>query len=126
LLIIVHPVYEKYRQYTYIDNFRAEIISNYWKLLNGTFLLIVVSGAALAGLRGRSPLAGLYGLAFSAKLALWLVQLYLSQQYLRPFIAETNAPGRDAMGLPQIAPPMWLPLGLLFLIFVLGFSLKYL
>lgn len=125
-MLILHPVYLKYRQYTYIDNFRAEIISLYWKMLNGIFLAIVISGAALAGLKGRSPLAGLYGLVFSAKLALWLMQLYLSQQYLRPFIVENQPSARDAMGLPQLVPPLWLPLGLLFLIFVLGFSLKYL
>lgn len=122
----MQPVYRKYRQYTYIDNFRAEIVIVYWKMLNILFLLIVASGAALTGLRGKSPLSGLYGLVFSAKLALWLMQLYLSQHYLRPFMPENAVPAGDALGLPQLAPPAWLPLGLLFLIFVLGFALKYL
>lgn len=126
LLLIVHRVYQKYRQYTYIDNFRAEIISHYWKLLNAVFLVIVLSGAALAGLKGRSPLTGVYGLVFSSKLALWLLQLYLSQHYLRPFIVDNTSAGKDVMGLPQPASPTWLPVTLLFLIFILGFSLKYL
>ena len=78
LILVFQKTYRRYRSYKYIDNFRAEAIALYWKILHIAFLVIIVSGAALAGLGGKSVLKGLYGLIFSTKLALWLAQIYLA------------------------------------------------
>lgn len=123
LIIIFQKVYGRYRSYKYVDNFRAEIITLYWKFLHIAFAVIVVSGAILTGLGGRSVLRGYYGLVFSTKLALWLAQIYFTQETLKPFIAEVEA------GTPQVAsrpvPPAAL-ITLLFLISLCGFTLKLL
>ncbi len=97
----------------------------YWRLLNAMVIILLTSGAVLTGLRGKSPLTGAYGLAFSTKLALWLMQLYLSQQYLRPFTPEAPAFSRDSTNPTNPPVPAWLPVALLFLIFLCAFALKY-
>lgn len=88
LLLIFQRVYGRYRDYKYIDNFRAEIVLIYWKFLHVAFVLLLVSGAVLAGLRGRSVLSGTFGLVFSTKLVLWVLQIYMTQEYLKPFIPQ--------------------------------------
>lgn len=125
LLLIFQSVYNRYRSYRYINNFRGEIVVLYWRLLHIAFGLIVLSGAALAGLRGKSVLQGLYGLAFSAKLALWLLQLWLVQDYLRPYLPENEANRSGTEILPDNVRPA-VAVVLLLLIAVAGFGLKYL
>lgn len=124
-LIIFHRVYDRYRSYRYVDNFRGEVVLQLWRLLHVCFVLIVLSGAALAGLKGKSVLTGLYGLVFSSKLALWLLQLWLLQDLLKPFLPEnfTDEPQspareRETRSLAAVL--------LLFLIAAGGFLLKYL
>jgi hypothetical protein len=124
--LIIEPVYRKYRKYNYVDNFRAEVVLLHWQFLNASVIALLVSGAVLTGLRGKSPLNGFYGLAFSSKLALWLLQLYLSQQFLRPFTPEVPAFSRDPEGSSGQTTPAWVLVALLFLIFFSGFVLKYL
>lgn len=124
-LVIFHRVYERYRSYRYVDNFRGEVVLQLWRLLHICFVLIVLSGAALAGLKGRSVLSGLYGLVFSSKLALWLLQLWLLQDLLKPFLPENytyeaQSPVRERE-MRALAAVL-----LLFLIAAGGFLLKYL
>lgn len=126
LLVIFQRVYGRYRSYKFVDNFRAEIITLYWKFLHIAFIVIVVSGVLLAGLKGKSVLRGFYGLVFSAKLALWLVQIYFTQETLKPFIPEAveAQPGQPG-ATPRPASAV-LIITLLFLIAVCGFTLKVL
>lgn len=124
LLFILEPVYKRYKAYRYIDNFRGEIITLYWRLLHVAFFLIVVSGALLVGFKGKPILQGAYGFVFSAKMALWLLQLYLTQSYLKPFILQTSEPDKETTA----ATDKLYPVGILFillLIAVAGFALKY-
>ena len=125
LILVFQKTYRRYRSYKYIDNFRAEAIGLYWKILHLAFLAIIVSGAALAGMGGKSVLKGLYGLLFSAKLALWLVQIYLSQDLLKPFTPEINADGESSENPGTEAQRHYAVLVLLLLIAVCGFMLKY-
>lgn len=125
LLLIFQRVYGRYRDYKYIDNFRAEIVLIYWKFLHVSFIVILVSGAALAGLRGRSVLSGTYGLIFSTKLVLWVLQIYLAQEYLKPFIPqvpEYELPAKPNRGNSR---PIAI-IVLLLLISLCGFALKHL
>lgn len=125
LIVIFQNIYRRYQSYKYVDNFRAEVITLYWKFLHGSFALIVVSGAGLTGLAGKSVLHGVYGLMFSAKLALWLVQIYLSQELLKPFAPELHA--SDKAELPRESGPRdYAVVVLLLLIALAGFSLKFL
>lgn len=124
LILVFQKTYNRYRSYKYVDNFRAEAIALYWKILHVAFLAIIISGAALAGMGGKSVLRGLYGLLFSAKLALWLAQIYLSQNLLKLFTPEVNLnessekPGSEAQRHYAI-------MVLLLLIAACGFLLKY-
>lgn len=125
LLLIFQRVYGRYRDYKYIDNFRAEIILIYWRFLHVAFFLILISGAVLAGLRGKSVLSGTFGLIFSTKLVLWVVQIYLTQEYLKPFIPEIQ----DNTLQPKPAEDKYRRLivfALLLLISLCGFVLKHL
>jgi len=125
LFLIFQKTYDRYRSYKYVDNFRAEILQLYWRLLHVAFLLILVSGAVLAGMKGRSVLSGLYGLVFSAKLALWLLQIYLSQYMLKPFHIETSNDA-DSRRVKEVQAHPYLIVALLLLIPLCGFVLKYL
>lgn len=125
LLVVFERVYRKYQDYQYVDNFRAEVIRLCWQILHVSFLFIVLSGAALAGLKGKSVVHGFYGLTFSTKLALWLLQIYLSQEILRPYpqradFSEPHDPSR--LG-PRVRA--WLVVSLLLLISLCGFLLTY-
>lgn len=124
-LLIFNRTYERYRAYRYVDNFRGEVVAHLWKLLHIAFALIVVSGAALAGLNGKPVLKGIYGLVFSSKLALWLLQLYLLMDLLKPFLPENytddTAPRAADRRLRSHAAVL-----LLFLIAAGGFILKFL
>lgn len=125
LLVIFQRTYGRYKAYRYVDNFRAEIIYLYWRFLNIAFVVILASGAALAGLKGRSVLAGTYGLIFSLKLVLWLVQIYVTQSFLKPFNPEVHSPEpRVELRSREIHPIIILVL--LLLIALCGFFLKYL
>ncbi|MBN8219790.1 MAG: hypothetical protein J0L53_02650 [Spirochaetes bacterium] len=126
LLVIFQRVYGRYRSYKYVDNFRGEIISLYWRFLHGAFILIVISGAALAGLKGKSVIRGLYGLVFSAKLVLWLVQIYLTQETLKPFTPEVEHAYPEKQGLAPRAVSPILIVSLLLLISLCGFALQLL
>jgi len=125
LFFIFQKVYKRYNAYKYVDNFRAEVITLYWKYLNAAFLVIVVSGAALTVSNGKSILQGMYGLFFSTKLLLWLVQIYFTQETLKPFIVhiETNDIPLTSTA-PRTTSPIVIFL-LLMLIASLGFALKY-
>jgi hypothetical protein len=124
-LIIFQRVYDRYRSYRYVDNFRGEVVQQLWRLLNVCFVLIVLSGAALAGLKGKSVLTGLYGLVFSSKLALWLLQLWLMQELLKPFLPE-NYSDEPRAHLREGETRSLAAVLLLFLIAAGGFLLKYL
>ncbi len=126
LLLIFQRIYGRYRSYKYVDNFRGEIIILYWKFLHGAFIVIVISGAALAGLKGKSVLKGFYGLVFSAKLVLWLVQIYLTQETLKPFTPEVEHtyPEKE-LPQPRVVSPVFI-ISLLLLISLCGFALKVL
>ncbi len=124
-LIIFQRVYDRYRSYRYVDNFRGEVVLLLWKLLHVSFALIVLSGAALAGLKGRSVMTGLYGLVFSSKLALWLLQLWLMQDLLKPFLPENYSEEPQTRNREGQARSLGTVL-LLFLIATGGFILKYL
>jgi hypothetical protein len=124
-IIIFQRAYERYRAYRYVDNFRGEIVLQLWKLLHVCFALIVLSGAALAGLKGRSVLNGLYGLVFSSKLALWLLQLWLLQDLLKPFLPE-NYTGEPQARSGEYQTRSLAAVLLLFLIAAGGFVLKHL
>lgn len=126
LLLIFQKVYGRYRSYKYVDNFRAEIITLYWKFLHVAFIVIVVSGAGLAGLKGKSVIRGLYGLVFSTKLVLWLVQIYFTQETLKPFTVEVEhaTPEKPASEVKSISPALLVTL--LLLIALAGFALKFL
>lgn len=87
--------------------------------------MIVLSGAALAGLKGKSVLTGLYGLVFSSKLALWLLQLWLLQDLLKPFLPENYSEETKAQPRELEMRALGAVL-LLFLIAAGGFILKYL
>lgn len=108
-----------------MDNFRGEVVQQLWRLLNVCFVLIVLSGAALAGLKGKSVLTGLYGLVFSSKLALWLLQLWLMQELLKPFLPE-NYSDEPRAQLREGETRALAAVLLLFLIAAGGFLLKYL
>lgn len=125
LILVFQKTYRRYRSYKYIDNFRAEAIALYWKILHIAFLVIIVSGAALAGLGGKSVLKGLYGLIFSTKLALWLAQIYLAQDLLKPFTPEATAENDSGEKAANEARRSSAVLVLLLLIAVCGFVLKY-
>jgi hypothetical protein len=125
LILVFQKTYRRYRSYKYIDNFRAEAIALYWKILHIAFLVIIISGAALAGLGGKSVLKGLYGLIFSTKLALWLAQIYLSQDLLKPFTPEVTAESDSSEKTANEAKRSSAVLVLLLLIAVCGFVLKY-
>lgn len=125
LLLVFQRVYGKYRDYKYIDNFRAEIVVAYWKFLHGAFILILISGAALAGLRGKSVLSGTFGLFFSTKLVLWVVQIYLTQEYLKPFIPEIRGNELAPKPAAGTSRPLII-IVLLLLISLCGFTLKQL
>ncbi|HMV35198.1 MAG TPA: hypothetical protein PKM44_00720 [Turneriella sp.] len=124
-IIIFQRVYERYRAYRYVDNFRGEVVLQLWRLLHVCFVVIVLSGAALAGLKGKSVLTGLYGLVFSSKLALWLLQLWLLQDLLKPFLTENYTEEPQARSREWEARSLGAVL-LLFLIAAGGFLLKYL
>lgn len=124
-IIIFQKVYYRYRSYRYVDNFRGEVVQQLWRLLNVCFVLIVLSGAALAGLKGKSVLTGLYGLVFSSKLALWLLQLWLMQELLKPFLPE-NYSDEPRAYLREGETRALAAVLLLFLIAAGGFLLKYL
>lgn len=109
--------------YRYVDNFRGEVVLLFWKLLHVSFLLIVLTGIALAGLKGKSTVTGTYGLVFSSKLALWLLQLWLLQEPLKPFILTDESEKAGPRALPRRVRS-WLIVFLLFLIFAGGFILK--
>lgn len=126
LLLIFQRVYGRYRSYKYVDNFRGEIITLYWKFLHASFIVIVISGAALAGLKGKSVIRGFYGLAFSAKLALWLVQIYFTQETLKPFNPEVEHATSGKQDLPPAGASPVLIVSLLLLISLCGFALKVL
>ncbi|MCS6972067.1 MAG: hypothetical protein NZL89_03500 [Leptospiraceae bacterium] len=123
-LAIFERVYHKYRAYRYVDNFRAEVVVLLWKLLNFSFVVIVLSGVAMAGLRGKPVLRGLYGLFFSAKLALWLLQLWLLQDVLKPFLVENYTEDATAAER-QRRTRSWLALVLLFMLLGLGMALRW-
>jgi len=125
LILVFQKTYHRYRSYKYIDNFRAEAIALYWKILHIAFLVIIVSGAALAGLGGKSVLKGLYGLIFSTKLALWLAQIYLAQDLLKPFTPEASAESDSSERAASEAKRSSAVLVLLLLIAACGFVLKY-
>ena len=126
LLLIFQRIYGRYRSYKYVDNFRGEIITLYWKFLHVSFIVIVVSGAALAGLKGKSVIKGLYGLVFSAKLVLWLVQIYFTQETLKPFTPEVEHAYPDKeLPQPRAVAPVFI-VSLLLLISLCGFVLKLL
>lgn len=124
-LIIFQRVYDRYKSYRYVDNFRGEVVLQLWRLLHVCFVLIVLSGAALAGLKGRSVLNGLYGLVFSSKLALWLLQLWLLQDLLKPFLLESYTEEARARR-PEAEVRSLGAVLLLLLIAAGGFLLKYL
>jgi uncharacterized membrane protein len=126
LLVIFQRVYGRYRSYKYVDNFRAEIITLYWKFLHAAFIITVVSGALLAGLKGKSVLRGFYGLVFSTKLVLWLVQIYLTQETLKPFIPEAEEGNPEKQSVERRSMQPILIIALLFLIALCGFALKVL
>lgn len=123
-LIIFQSIYERYRMYRYVDNFRGEVVLLFWKLLHVAFFLIVLTGVALAGLKGKSTVTGTYGLVFSSKLALWLLQLWLLQEPLKPFMLADESEKTENRALPGRARS-WLIVFLLFLIFTGGFILKH-
>ncbi len=125
LILVFQKTYRRYRSYKYIDNFRAEAIALYWKILHIAFLVIIVSGAALAGLGGKSVLKGLYGLIFSTKLALWLAQIYLAQDLLKPFTPEASPASDNSEKEAGEAKRSSAVLVLLLLIAACGFVLKY-
>lgn len=124
-LLVFQRVYGRYRAYRYVDNFRGEIVMRLWRLLHVCFVLIVLSGAALAGLKGKSVLNGLYGLVFSSKLALWLLQLWLLQDSLKPFLPEYAAEEMQGRALDGDLRSSTAVL-LFFLIAAGGFLLKHL
>lgn len=124
-LLIFNRTYERYRAYRYVDNFRGEVVAHLWKLLHIAFVLIVVSGSALAGLNGKSVLKGIYGLIFSSKLALWLLQLYLLMDLLKPFLPE-NYTDDSAIRSADRQLRSHAAVLLLFLIAAAGFILKFL
>jgi hypothetical protein len=126
LTIIFHRIYWRYKSYKFVDNFRAEVIQSYWKFLHIAFAAILVSGVGLAGLRGKSILSGTYGLVFSTKLVLWLVQIYLSQEALKPFLTSTQGGDDKAQPEKEGVPYALFTLVLLLLISLSGFVLKYL
>lgn len=109
-----------------MDNFRAEIITLYWKFLHVAFIVIVISGVGLAGLKGKSVIRGVYGLVFSGKLVLWLVQIYFTQETLKPFVVEVEQPTleKNYDDLKSVSPALLVTL--LLLIALAGFALKLL
>ncbi len=125
LVLVFQKTYRRYRSYKYVDNFRAESIAAYWKILHIAFLAIIVSGAVLAGMAGKSVLRGLYGLLFSAKLALWLLRIYLSQDLLKPFAPEVTLETESPDKAASEAQRHYSVLILLLLIAACGFLLKY-
>ncbi|HRP70468.1 MAG TPA: hypothetical protein PLY93_13130 [Turneriella sp.] len=126
LLFIFQKVYQRYRAYKYVDNFRAEVITLYWRYLHIAFLVIISSGTALALAKGKSVIQGAYGMVFSAKLALWLVQIYFTQETLKPFVVDVESDEQPHTNTqPRVISPLFIFL-LLMLISSAGFALKFL
>lgn len=124
--MIFQKVYSRYRSYKYVDNFRAEIITLYWQFLHIAFIVIVISGVGLAGLKGKSVIRGMYGLVFSTKLVLWLVQIYFTQETLKPFTVEVEQGALEKAPVEAKSASPALLVTLLLLIALAGFALKLL
>ena len=84
LFVVFQPVFERYREYRFVENFRMEIISRFLWLYHIGFVLLLLSGTGLAVLSGQSPLHGRFSILFSTKLALWFLQIFLTGDLLKP------------------------------------------
>lgn len=83
IVLVFHPLWKKYKEYTYFWNFRTELIVSVLRILNITLALSIITGAGLAGLYHRVVLSGNYGLFFSIKMALLVGMFFLAQPYMR-------------------------------------------
>ena len=91
LLLVFQPVYERYREYRFIENFRMEVVGRFFWLYHAGFIILLISGTGLAILSGQSPLYGRFGLVFSTKLALWFLQIFLTGDLLKPTQEDPTA-----------------------------------
>ena len=97
VIFIFHPVFKRYAEYVYFENFKQEFIDIFIKLWNILFLLNLVTGAALVILSKKNIISGLYALLFSGKMILLLLSIFLIWPYLKQM---TNTEQDD--GSPNI------------------------
>ncbi len=83
LALVLRPVWHKYREYVYFQNYGLEILRIFLTTFHISLAVSVISGAGLMGLSGRSPWEGLFGLVFSIKMILMLGLFFLLQPALR-------------------------------------------
>lgn len=120
LTLILHPVWRKYREYSYINNLRFEVIRELLRAFHVFLAICVVSGAGLMALSGKTPWEGVFGLLFSAKMLTIVALFFILQPYLQ--FDEIKS---KTVFFHRFSPRGTLIFILAILLVVLSVSLKY-
>lgn len=99
-VFLIYPVWHRYSEYLYFENFRTEYIARLLKILSYSLVVALISGAGLIGVTGRDVFSGIYGILFSAKMVLLILTFVLFFPYMKISESDT-ADGYRRPDLPE-------------------------
>ncbi|MDH5716705.1 MAG: hypothetical protein OEZ22_03590 [Spirochaetia bacterium] len=83
LALVINPIFNKYRDYLYFQNYREELTQKYIRFLNISLFTSIVSGTFLIFVFKKNILEVKYILFFMVKMFLLLISFFLIYPYLK-------------------------------------------